>query len=216
MSLTPKQTALHWRRWGKCADANHWFMIGARLSPDARLRADESIYQKLVWRSADQLALAGHRAVTADDLRHACYITATTAVPLASIPNGGEGRGEEVRYSMTKPVASLGDLDNRAFSRVMNLWRLLVEPDDLDAAMNWDHPENDERRRYIAVIKKCARGTAYVGSIAANIYGTRLWEDLDVMALRNLCRILGERQKAWSAEVAPAAAKELTGIEQPY
>ena len=70
-----------------------------------------------VLTTAEVLAHGHHRSVTADDLRRGCNVVATGKI-------------------------SSGDLDNKQTNRVVALFKLLTDPDDLDAVMNWLHPEN--------------------------------------------------------------------------
>ena len=49
-----------------------------------------------------------------------------------------------------------GELDNKQTNRVVALFKLLTDPDDLDAVMNWLHPENAERGSFVAFLKKRA------------------------------------------------------------
>jgi len=184
--LTGPQTTLHWRRWSACADANDWVMQNQRLSADARRTEAASIYHRLVWKTARELSLQRHGAITADDLRHSCYLVATTKVP---------GWPQRLR-----PVDSMKDLDNRTFSRWLALIDLLIEPDNLDATIKWEHPEQGARETLLASLRKAAP-EATVRAIAGNAFGTHDWESLDAGQLAWLRRKLGERQKKWSRPV---------------
>lgn len=188
--LTTAQTAMHWRRWGAVADANDWVMIGGRL---VGMPSQSSFHHRLVWKTAEALALHERRAVTADDLRHACYVVATTAVP---------GWGQRAR-----PMDSMKDLGNREFSRLLCLWGdgktkrgLLIEPDCLTSQIAWDHPEQDAAAGLDQVLKRSAPD-ATLRSIAANAFGTRLWEDLDVPKKKWLLSEVKHRVKKWNRPV---------------
>jgi hypothetical protein len=183
MSLTKPQILLHWRSWRACQQANDWVEVDGRLSADAQATAGLSIQHKLVWRQAQELAVQQHAGIRADDLRHACYLVATTAMPGAS--------------ANRKPVDSMTALDNVTFSRVLVLWKLLIDPDDIGAGMDWEHPENSQRQAYLKGIPKIAPD-AVVRAIAANAFGTRLWEDLELQQLRWLLRTLREKQKSYN------------------
>lgn len=181
--LTVLQTNLHWKRWAACVDANDWAMEKGRISADAQRTRGLSIYHKLVWRSAEALALQAHRGTTADDLRHASYLTATTLVP-------GWGKS-------AKPVDSMKDLGNREFSRWLILISLLIDPDDLGATINWEHPDKVEREGVIASLKKHApEGT--LAAIAGNAFGTKLWDTLDLGQLKWLRRQVGDQARRWN------------------
>lgn len=197
MPLTGPQIAKHWRHWGAVVESCDWTSVKGRLGPNAQRRRNESIWQKLVWKAAEQLAQQEHRAVAADDLRHACYLVATTKVP--GWP------------ASAQPVDSLSALGNRTFSRVLVLWALLIDPDDIGAGMHWDHPENSERDTLVASLTKAAPD-ATLRAIAANAYGTRDWENLDLGQLRNLRSIVARSQKRYAKPVREATAN----IDQPF
>lgn len=177
MPLTPAQTVLHWRQWGDVVQANDWRMAKGRLLPEAE--SGRSLFHKLVWRDAARLAQQHRRGLTADDLRHGCYLTATTKVP-------GWPRS-------ALPCASLADLGNRTFSRVLVLFALLVDDDDLGALIKWEHPENSERESLLKSIERRAPD-AVTRAIAAERFGTRQWENLeDLGELRWLLRAVADR-----------------------
>lgn len=182
MALTVLQTNLHWKRWGRCVDENDWTMVNARLSPEAQRTRGLSIYHKLVWKTAEQLALQQHRGVTAEDLRHASYLVATSKVP---------GWGASAR-----PVDSMKDLGNREFSRWLVLIALLIDPDDLGATIEWEHPEESARKTLIASLKK-ACPDANLRAISANAFDTRDWETLNPSQLTWLRRQVGDQAKRW-------------------
>lgn len=178
--LSSSQTTLHWKRWAACAHANSWSMAKGRLVPEAQATRGATLLHKLVWRDAERLARQESRGVAADDLRHACYITATTKVP-----------GWPASWL---PVSSLKDLSNRSFSRLLVLWDLLIDADNLDAQIKWEHPENSEREGLIKSIERRAPD-AVIRAIAGNAWGTRAWElETDLGKLRWLLRTLAEKQ----------------------
>lgn len=179
MPLTESQTKLHWKAWAACAHANSWQMEKGRLSAEAQITRGETILHKLVWRDAERLARQESRGVTADDLRHACYITATTKVP--GWP------------ASQLPVTSMKDLGNRSFSRLLVLWQLLIDADDLTAQIKWEHPENSERESLIKSIGRRAPD-GVIRAIAGNAWGTRAWElETDLGKLRWLLRTVSDR-----------------------
>lgn len=194
MPLTPAQTSLHWKRWAAVVHANDWRMDRGRLHPGARHTRDATLFHKLVWREAEREALQQHGAVTADHLRHGSYAVATTNVP--AWPRS------------VLPVRSLADLGNRTFSRVLVLWALLVDEDDLDAQIKWDHPDISERESLIKAISRRAPD-ATLRAISARAFDTRAWEMLeDVGQLRWLLRTVCEKQARHRRPLAPA--------EQPF
>lgn len=126
---------------------------------------------------AKQLSLQEYRAVTAEDLRHAC-----TWVAL-------EGKTTSSKH-----------LNNKEVNRVVTLFRLLEDPDDLDAVMDWLHPENAERRSMVAFLRKCAPEATLV-AIFRNCYGTIFWEDGDYQQLRWLAKQVKDRRHGWNGQL---------------
>ncbi len=198
-------------------DANDWRMEKTRLVKAARDTAALSIYHKLVWRTAERLALQHSRAITAEDLRHSCYITATTRVPGgAGVPPVSLRPGvAPVTFLNWRTCDSMHDLGNKEFSRVLVLWDLLIDPDNLAAQIKWDHPENSEQESLDKSIGKMAPD-AYVREISARIYGTRSWEALDNINKRNLRRILSQRRKDWNAKQWSKVEQSLDAANQPF
>lgn len=156
--------------WLACAAAYDWRMVGGRLLADlAALRercnqlpepAAGVLYDVLT--AAEKLARQEHRAVVADDLRHACNLVA-----------GGN--------------ASANKLNNGQLSKVVNLFRLLRDPDDLTAVMHWLNPDEADRvslADHIATLCPEAR----LRAIAVNAWNTSEWRDQDASRLRWLLR----------------------------
>jgi hypothetical protein len=207
--LSTLQTTLHWRRWSALVDANDWTMERSRLSPDSQRTAGLSIWHKLVWRAAEALALQAHRAITADDLRHACYLVATTNVP---------GWSKHAR-----PIASMKDLDNRSFSRLLCLWGdgkaktgLLIEPDCITSAIAWDHPDQDSAQWLVEKLARMAPD-AVLRAISENAFGRRDWERLDPGAHRWLFRTLQERKARSNPKLETQNPQPaMSGIEHPF
>lgn len=170
-----QQRRFYFPAWNGCAVANQWFMARNRLVADLDAQREEyahwpdlarELHSKVVT-LAEQLAQREHRAVNADHLRHGCNLVAT-------------GK------------ASSASLDNKQTNRVVNLFRLLTDPEDLDAVMNWLHPDAADRQSYIAWLKKQNHEAAII-AISVNAYGTRQWEDLPMEKLRWLCKQLKNR-----------------------
>lgn len=167
-------------------------MVKGRLRADIAAQRDEyatwpdparELYLK-VLASAEQLALAGHRGVNADDLRRGCNYVAAGKL-------------------------SSGDLDNKQTNRVVSLFKLLSDPEDLEAVMNWLHPENAERGSFVAFLRKKANEAALI-AISSNAFGTRHWEDLPIEKLRWIAKTVKERQPARKTFYR----RQLTSIEQ--
>jgi hypothetical protein len=109
------------------------------------------------------------------------------------------GRATRPTYKSSK------DLTNRELDRVVCLFRLLTEPDDIAAMVEWNNPDMGERKRLLYAIEHAAP-EAYVAAIASDRFGTELWQDLAVPELRQLAVTLKGRQRRWNEE-KPAAAR---------
>jgi hypothetical protein len=175
--MTEKQLRfLYFPAWGRAAEANEWRMERGRLvghldegwGASAELRG---LYRS-VWAAAQEIALQDHCAVTADHLRHACHRVAL-------------GRDKSAK-----------DLDNGELDRVVALFRILADPDDLDAVLAYSHPENTARQRMEWWIKhRCL--DSYVQALCRSEYGTADWEGLGFDRLKALHMTLKHRPHAW-------------------
>lgn len=154
--------------WGACARANGWRMVKGRLVgrglEDAPGGGAELVS---VIAAARQIAAARHRAAMPDDIRHGCHVVAL-------------GRDR-----------SSGDLSNAEVDRVVSLFRVLTDPDDLDARLAWDNPGLAEARRVEWFLGQAA--PEYVARLARDIYGTERWQSLPVEKQRRLSRLVGKR-----------------------
>src|SRR5690349_20018535 len=110
--MSPAQFSRHWRDWNAVAKASGWRMRKGRLvcleDEDAlgQRRPTKSEHHARVWTFAEQLALREHRAVTADDLRHACYLAA---------------------FGRVASMQTADPMTNGEFNRLLALWALLVD-----------------------------------------------------------------------------------------
>ncbi len=187
--LTKPQQNFYWRLWRDCQEANYWRVEKGRLhiQPE-RLTAQG----REVYAHAQERARQAHRAVTADDLRHGCHIAAV---------------GHD---------CSLKDLTNQHFDRLIQIMKLVIDGEDLDAAERLVNPEIGQRERLRGGIARMAPDE-FVRHISGDRFGTRLWEDLEVEQLQELRRILAHtrygRGGAPVEEPAPAPDAE---IEQPF
>lgn len=164
------QNSKYWRRWAFVCRLNHWRWLKGRLADDAVKSAGP--HHLAVWRLAEAVADEACRAVTADDLRHACHVHAF---------------GRDVSHS---------DFTNEQFSRILvllgdekKLPGLLVNPDHVRSQMYWDNPAIQRKESLIFSIKAAAPD-AYIEKVTADIFGTIYWEDLDASALLGLLRKL--------------------------
>jgi hypothetical protein len=185
--MTEKQRKFfYFPAWHKCAKANDWVMVKGRLLANVDTQREEfdrwpepAREQVLkVLNYADKLAWHQNRSVTAEDLRHACNIAAAA------------------KQSSDK-------LDNKETNRVVVLFQLLADPDDLNAVMDWEHPENVERKSFVAFLKKRAKETTIV-AISKRAFKTIFWEDLELGKLRWLAKTLKGREKSYRAPVREA------------
>jgi len=193
-----QRTRYYFPAWHRACESLGWRMergrfIGLR-KPVHGVADVDALYQR-VWMAAEALALQAHRAITAEDLRHGCHVAAL-------------GRDK-----------SANDLTNAELDSVVSLFKLLHEPDDLDAIIAIQHPENAERKRLVIGLRKRAPEAKLV-SIARNLkawageWEEPFWEDLPLAGLRVLSRIISREQKKWNQPVA--ASRESAGIELPY
>jgi hypothetical protein len=137
---------------------------------------------------AEQSAAEGRRRVTATDLRHGCNRVATA------------GRTE-----------SSGKMSNQEVNRVAVLFKLLRDPDNLDAVMEWLHPENADRRSLLSFMRKVASEPALV-AIARNAFGTVLLEELEEEQLRWILKnVKGRRPSMLRGSAAAEDGRTVNG-----
>jgi len=163
--------------WTRCARANNWHNLGAlRLPPRDVFSPLGTELLTRVRDVADQLARADHRAVRPDDFRHACHIVA-----------------------LGKNKSSL-DLVNAECGRIVTLFRVLADPDDLEAVLDWENPERAEKRNLIAAAWHKAP-EAYVRHLLRYRFHSANIENLSLGQLRQLCMTLSQRREAWRKPV---------------
>ncbi len=154
--------------WNRCAKANSWKMSKGRLVAEPQ---SNSLLPELsqVWTYARQIADREHRGIEPNDLRHGCHIVA-------------------LRHDKSSE-----QLTNKEVNRVVALFDLLADPDDLAARIKWENPENSDKASLIAAIKARAP-YAYVAAIAQDQCGTKDWESLQTWQLQNLLRTVNKRK----------------------
>lgn len=175
--MTEAQTSLHWRRWSGVVKANGWKMAKGRLCETAHASRERSPYHQAVWDMADRLAVEAHRGLIPDDFRRGTYTVAADKV-------------------------SHSELTNKDFNRVLALWKLLIDPMDLEGLMEWGSPEIAERRGLIKFITDHAAG-AYVEAISLRKHKTAHWEDLEIRSLRQMAMTIRERDRAKKKDGEP-------------
>lgn len=177
-------------------------MNRGRLVPEAAL--DLSPLHKEVVSLAQQHALQNSRSMNVEDLRKGC--TARIA----------------------RQFCSVKDFTNAQFDRLLMLFRLLINPDDLAAVMAWDQYEKYDqakaaggplpeepglRRRLVASIKAMTKDReAYLYAIVRDRFETCHWEELPLWQLRQLLTTIKERTKKWHKPIETVT----TGIEEPF
>ena len=195
-----QQKRFYFPLWREVQNANNWHMIKGRLMPEgARVetfgRAEADRLYQAVWIAAEALALENHRAVTADDLRHACSVVALNPPPP---PLKGQGANHLIHdfhlpsvqsaKSVDSPISSK-ELTSKQLNRVAALFRVLIDPDNLDYIIAWDHPEKADAASIVAQLKKLA-DEPYINKIATDrfrrLFTPPFWEDLPLSQLKQL------------------------------
>ena len=112
-TVTPNQQQLYFRAWGACAKARGWTTADGRAADRAFFAAAPEIAQlhEQVWAWADGLAQQHGRDVTADHLCHACH-------------------GVALGVDKSSKLFTNAELD-----RVLALFAVLTDPDDLTAVI---------------------------------------------------------------------------------
>lgn len=156
--------------WNACVKANGWRKVKGRLQiAECEMRSAE-LNQVLVF--AEQRATMALRGLSTDDLRHGCHIVAL-------------GKDK-----------SSADLTNAEVDRVVTLFQLLTDPDDLTARLAWDAYQRGEDpgavKRVEYFIRRCPE--AYVRAVSADKFGTRQWENLTVKQKGLLSMTLANRK----------------------
>lgn len=166
--------------WSAAAKAHGWQSQGAVLqsqrqecwaSPDLN-----ALYQQ-IWSIALEWARRDGRAVKPDDFRHACHAVAL-------------GRDE-----------SSADMDNAELDRIVALFKLLADPDDLRAVMAWSSPNEARRKRLLWWIRhNCVE--SYVVAVCRQKFGTDEITGLRFDQLSQLHMTLRNRRNSRKAQPA--------------
>lgn len=205
MPLTGSQLTLHWGYkigWAKVCHSNDWRMEKGRLAADAA-KSDFSQWHEKVWAFAQLIARQEGRAVKVDDLRKGCYMLAL-------------GKDK----SLTK-------FENKDLDRVLPVFRLMIDPDDLDAVQKHlafqahdaakkererckrmgipdEAPElpddPGERLRLVNSIKARAP-EAFILKISKERFHTIYWEEMEMADMRRLNWMINERRGRYYAPV---------------
>ena len=176
--MTPAQRkSLYFPAWQRCAKANSWQMVEGRLLAVPAEQLDAFIgwpepaapAGAEVITTAQNLAAHEHRAITAEDLRHACNHVATT------------GR-----------TVSSGKLTNKEINRAVDLFNLLTDPWNLTYVTAWLNPQDAERASFLSFLRKQAQEAVLV-RIATNAFDTSDYAALDIAKLRWIAKQVRDR-----------------------
>jgi hypothetical protein len=180
--------------WTACVRANSWRKERGRLVGHNLQPATGNLQPELakVFTFATQRALQAGRSLAVDDLRHGCHLVAL-------------GRDK-----------SSADLTNAEVDKVVTLFHLLANPDDLDARLGWDAYARGEdpgavRRLEWFIVKSAPE--AYIRSVSADKFGTRQWEQLTLPQKKHLAMTLANRR---TVKIAAAATPQPTPENCPF
>jgi len=173
--MTPAQTQLYFRTWQATAKAQGWNTKADLAAALARHHKGEvwespALNQTLaaIYQLAESAAHFAERAVSADDLRHACALVAG------------------VRHSSCKAFTN-SDLD-----KVLAMLRLLANPTNLNNQLAAQNPgEAGERRRHIYLITQA--DAPYWQRIALDKCGHGYLDRLNLSQLRQLSLTIRNR-----------------------
>jgi hypothetical protein len=177
--MTAKQrTRFYFPAWAAAARVHGWKTEGGRIigqrqecwaSPELN-----AVYQR-IWNLAEHWAANDARALTPDDFRHACHVAAL-------------GRD-----------ASSANLGNDQVDKVVALFKLLADPDDLRATMAWMSPDEARRRRMLWWIRSnCVE--SYVVAVCREKFHTDEPAGLRFDQLSQLHMTLRNRRNALKTE----------------
>lgn len=169
--------------WNAAAAAHDWRMAKGKLVGKHQEKhgpEDTTDLYHMVWQAAEIIALRHSRAVRPEDLRHGCHLVA-----------------------LGKDKSST-DFTNSELDRVVTLFRVLTDPDDLDAIIAWSNPEVAERQRMVLWVKnKCV--PAYAHKLCRELFGTDDYATLEPKSLHELVATLKQRPRAWVKSPPPSA-----------
>jgi hypothetical protein len=185
--MTEKQRKyFYFPAWNRAFAANWTRVKGAAKAVEGR--QDSDTLQEVIC-TARVLIGKATGPIAPDELRYACHALARRHTAAWK-----RGVDEAAIPLQCEPISSDG-LDNFELEQCVWLFRLLEDPDDLDAGVHWVHPENDQRQRYLWYLDhKCLAG--YVARVSADKYGTSDHHSLSTECLRELTMTLKNRRGA--------------------
>ena len=173
---TAQQRKFYHPRFRRAAAAHGWreSLRGADLAATRKFSwgapTVNALYAK-VWFIGLGLAELEEREFVLADLRHACNLVATS----------------RKRHSK--------ELNNREVNRVVALFDLLADPDDLAAMNAWLHPDLAARAGVLAQLHQLAPW-AYVAEVARGKFHTPEWETLGDRELQQLLFTIKDRARS--------------------
>lgn len=170
-----QQRRFYFPAWNAALKAR-WIRDRGTMLP--RPGAPENPQADEVMAIATRHAARRQALVSPDDLRHACHVVAL-----------GKDR-------------SSYDLTNWQMDRVVALFELLADKENISAQVRWENKDLDAVRRLEWAIQRVGFPEAYVASISFGKFGSRAWRALQPDQLRQLLITLKGR----------AAAKRYTPI----
>lgn len=169
--MTDKQKfKFYFPAWRNCCLANEWHMVKGRLDFNPERLTDEG---RKVMTFARQRAVTEKRGITLDDMRHGAHWLAL-------------GKDK-----------SSAHLNNAEVDRVVCLFRVLQDPDDLDSRIKWEAYERGEDpgavNRLDYIIKTIP--DALARKISQDMIGTRMWEWATAQQKQILARRIAQYRK---------------------
>lgn len=191
-----QQRRFYFPSWNDAVKANGWRMakgrlVGQRVEKFGREEVTHLYNQ--VWDAAEAIATAAHRAVKPDDLRHACHVVAL-------------GKDFSSRQLTTDQT-----------NRVVRLFEVLADPDDLGAVLAWSDPSIDRRKSLVRWINSMAP-EAYVCEVAQmfSAFEYPHWENLPVDNLLSLARLLKKRTARKTSALSASPRELATADSDPF
>jgi hypothetical protein len=170
---TRQQIGLYFPAWGKAAANHGWNRRGVGQRVDFFGNSPElnALYQR-IWQVAEDRARAeGAIGPCGAHFRHACHVVALGA------------------------DKSSTQLTNAELDRILALFKLLADPDDLSATLAWNNPQEEKRKRMLWWIQNnCVE--SYVVEVCRQKFQTDDLESLNFKQLGQLHMTLKNRENA--------------------
>jgi hypothetical protein len=167
-----QQKALYFPAWRAAAQNHGWHKKDAAVRVNFFSSAPEinALYQR-IWDIAVERANQDWRNPNADEFRHACHIVA---------------------FGQDK---SSSQITNTELDRILALFKLLADPDDLSATLAWNNPNEERRKRMLWwITRNCVE--SYVVEVCRQKFRTDDYESLSFDDLRKLHMTLKNRSNA--------------------